>query len=210
MADQTNGIGTQTAIDDLETKQNDFLTQQQTLNDQIVDKGIQKTQLEVDLEKQQYEQEATKEAQALSGNYQKEASQYGTQNESLASQGLQNSGYAESSRVNLYNNYQSNVTSIMNNLNQEKAKLDLQMNQAYLDGDIQKAQNAVSILQQQMELAMNTYELRYTLYRDQVADEQWEKNYQLQLAQLANDSALSAAQANYYNSEANYNNRRSS
>lgn len=191
MAEAINGVGTAQGITDLEDKQTQYIEQQQTLNDQIVDKGIEKVQQQVDFEKQQYEQEAEKNAKALSGNLTKQMNQYGVQNESLAAQGLQNSGYAESSRVQMYNNYQSNVTSIINDMNNNKAKLDLQMNQAMIDADIQKAQNAVSILKQQMELAMNTYQLRYTLYRDNVADEHWEKEYQLQLQQMAMNQANS-------------------
>ena len=184
MADQTNGIGTHVAIDKLESQQNNYRERQQDLNNEIIDKGLQKTQAQVDFEKSQYEQEAQKAANALHSNYQKEQSDYGARAESIASQGLANSGYAESSRVSLYNNYQNNVTNIMNELNNEKAKLDLQMNQAYIDADIQKAQNMVSIYQQKMELAMNSYQLRYSLYRDQVADEQWAQEFELQKRQL--------------------------
>ena len=184
MADNTNGIGTQTAIDELQTQQNDYLQKQQELNDKIVDTGLQKTQAQVDFQKAQYEKDAQKNANTLYTNYQKEQNAYGANAEAIASQGLANSGYAESSRVSLYNNYQSNVTSLMNELNREKSALDLQMNQAYLDADIQKAQNMANIYQQKMQMAMNTYQLRYTLYRDQVADEQWQKEYELQQRQL--------------------------
>lgn len=184
MADQTNGIGTQVAIDKLEAQQNNYLDRQQELNNEIIDKGLQKTQAQVDFERSQYEQEANKNAKALYSNYQKEQNQYGANAEAIASQGLANSGYAESSRVNLYNNYQNNVTNLMNELNREKAALDLQINQAYIDADIQRAQNMVSIYQQKMDLAMNAYQLRYSLYRDQVADEQWAQEFELQKRQL--------------------------
>lgn len=200
MADQRNGIGTQQAIDDLETKQNDYLAEQERINNDIVDKGLQKTQMQVDFEKQQYEQDAEKQSKGLYADYMKEQSSYGSNAENLASQGLANSGYAESSRVSMYNNYQKNVTSIVTELNREKSQLDLQMNQAYLDADIQKAQNAVNILGQKIQLAMNIYQTRYQLYRDQVADEQWQanyelskqsadRNYQISLAQLENSSS---------------------
>ena len=176
MADQLNGIGTQQAIEDLKLENNEYLEQQKELNNQIVDTGVQKAQLEAD---------AQKNAKALYANYQKEQNQYGANAEALARQGLANSGYAESSRVSLYNNYQSNVTSLINEVNRAKSNLDLQMNQAYLDANVQKAQNEVSILQQKIEMAMNTYQLRYNLYRDQVADEHWQKEYELSQAQLA-------------------------
>ena len=184
MADQTNGIGTQSAIDRLENQQTEYLEKQQQLNDQIVDTGLQKTQQQVDFEKQQYEQEANKNANALYTNYMKEQNAYGANAEAMASRGLANSGYAESSRVSLYNNYQSNVTTIMTEMANEKAKLDLQMNQAYLDADIQKAQNLANIYQQKMQMAMNTYQLRFNLYQQQVQEEQWQKNYELQQRQL--------------------------
>lgn len=184
MADQTNGIGTQQAIEDLQTQQNDYLEKQQQLNDKIVDTGVQKMQSQVDFEKQQYEQEAQKQAKALYANYQKEQNAYGANAEAMASQGLANSGYAESSRVNLYNNYQNDATNLMIEMTRQKAILDRQMNQAYFDADIQKAQNLARIYTQKMEMAMNTYQLRYTLYRDQVADEQWAQEFELQKRQL--------------------------
>ena len=184
MADQTNGIGTQTAIDNLERQQTDYLEKQQELNDKIVDTGVQKLQSQIDFEKQQYEQEAQKSAKALYTNYQKEQNAYGANAEAIAAQGLANSGYAESSRVNLYNNYQNNVTSLMNEMTKQKAALDQQLNQAYFDADIQKAQNLASIYTQKMQMAMNMYQTRYTLYRDQIADEQWAAEYELQKRQL--------------------------
>lgn len=192
MVDQLNGIGTQQAIEDLKLENNEYLEQQKELNNQIVDAGVEKTQLEVDHQKAQLEADAQKNAKALYANYQKEQNQYGANAEALARQGLANSGYAESSRVSLYNNYQSNVTSLINEVNRAKSNLDLQMNQAYLDANVQKAQNEVSILQQKIEMAMNTYQLRYNLYRDQVADEHWQKEYELSQANLA----LNQQQAN--------------
>ena len=65
------------------------------------------------------------------------------------------------------------------------------MNQAYLDADIQKAQNQLSTYKQQMELALTEYDLKvnrehfeYQKERDRVADEQWERTYQLQQQQM--------------------------
>ena len=72
----------------------------------------------------------------------------------------------------------------MNEMAREKNILDQQMNQAYFDADIQKAQNLAQTYQQKMQLAMNMYQARYTLYRDQVADEQWAQQFELQKRQL--------------------------
>ena len=99
-------------------------------------------------------------------------------------QGLGNSGYAESSRVDMYNTYQRNVTNVMNTNNKLKAEIDLSINEAYQNADIQKAQNQLALYQQKAELMMSEYSLRYQKFRDAVGDEQWEKQYALQRDQF--------------------------
>lgn len=179
--------GDYSEIDTLMEKQNQNLEEQKNLQNQIVDTGLQKVQNEVNKQKEEYDKEATKTSSALYADYKKQSNPYGANAEQLASQGLNKSGYAESSQVNLYNNYQKNVTEVLNNTAKLKAEADFNMNQAYLDADIQKAQNALSLYQQQAELALTEYNLRYQKYRDDVSDEHWEKEYQLQVQQ-ANQS----------------------
>lgn len=181
--------GTYEDIDKLMEQQNQNLEQQQTVQSQIVDKGLEKVQNEVNKQKEDYEREATKQGKALYTDYQKQANPYSATAENLASQGLNKSGYAESSQVNLYNNYQKNVTTLMTETTRLKAEADFQMNQAFLDADIQKAQNALAIYQQQAQLALTEYNLRYQKYRDDVADAQWEKSYQLQQQQAQQSQA---------------------
>lgn len=181
-------------IDNLMEEQNKNLEQQKQVQNEIIDKGITKQQNEVNRQKEEYEREADKTAKGLYADYKKQSNPYGASAETLASQGLNKSGYAESTQTNLYNSYQKNVTELSNKTRQLKADADFQMNQAYLDADIQKAQSALSIYQQQADLAMKEYDLRFTREqfdyqkeRDRIADEQWEKQYQLSLQQ-ANQS----------------------
>lgn len=175
--------GTYEDIDNLMTQQNQNLEQQQQVQSQIIDTGLEKTKNEVNRQKEEYDREATKNAKALYTDYRKQSNPYSATAENLASQGLNKSGYAESSQVNLYNNYQKNVTNLIAETNKLKADADFQMNQAYLDADIQKAKNALAIYQQKAELALTEYNLRYQKHRDDIADAQWEKSYQLQVQQ---------------------------
>ncbi len=183
-------------IDNLMTEQRANLDKQTTVGNQIIDTGLQKTQNEVNRQKQEYEDEANKTGKALFVDYKKASNPYGATAEQMASQGLNKSGYAESSQVNMYNSYQKNVTELMNNTAKLKAEADFNMNQAYLDADIQKAENQLSMYKQQMELALTEYDLKvnrdqfeYQKERDRVADEQWEKTYQLQLQQAQQSQA---------------------
>lgn len=176
-------------IDNLMQEQNTLLDKQKAESDKMIETGLQKTQNEVNRQKEEYEREATKQGKALYTDYRKQANPYGATAEQLASQGLNKSGYAESTQTRLYNEYQRNVTSLMTETTRLKAEADFQMNQAFLDADIQKAQNALSIYQQQAELAITNYNLRYQKYRDDVADAQWEKSYQLQKQQAQQSQA---------------------
>lgn len=181
-------------LDAMMTEQNKNLEQQKAVQQQIIDTGLQKTQNEVNRQKQEIQEEADKQAKALYTDYQKQANPYGYQAEQLAQNGLANSGYAETSRVNLYNNYQKNVTSLMTNATKLKADADFKMNQAYLDADVQKAQNTLAIYQQKAQLMLTEYDLKqdrvkfdYQKERDRIADEHWEREFAFQ-QQQANQS----------------------
>ena len=177
-------------IDNLMTEQNKNLARQQELQNTIVDQGLQKAQNEVNRQKAEIDEQATKEARGLYTDYQKQANPYGVQAEQMAQTGLANSGYAETSKVNLYNNYQKNVTSLMVNAQKLKSEADFNMNQAYKDADVQKAQNSLALYQQQAQLLLTEYDLKqdrdkfmYQKERDAVADTQWQKQFDFQQEQ---------------------------
>ena len=148
-------------IDNLMQEQNTLLEQQKAEQNKIVDTGLEKTQNEINRQKEEYDREATKQGKALYADYRKQSNPYGATAEQLASQGLNKSGYAETTQTRMYNEYQRNVTTLMTETKRLKAEADFQMNQAFLDADIQKAQNALAIYQQQAELAITNYNLRY-------------------------------------------------
>lgn len=170
-------------LDNMMNEQRNNLSEQEKLQSQIVDKGLEKVQNETNRQKEELDREATKTAKSLYTDYKKQSNPYSANAEQLASSGLANSGYAESSQVNLYNTYQKNVTEVINNTTRLKAEADFNMNQAYLDADIQKAQNALSIYQQKAELAMQEYQLKYQRDRDKITDEQWERQFAFQQQQ---------------------------
>lgn len=76
------------------------------------------------------------------------------------------------------------------------------MNQAYLDADVQKAQSALSLYQQQAQLALQEYDMKHTRDRERVTDEQWERQFQLQREQF--DFQKQQAQQNQANWEREY------
>lgn len=182
-------------IDKAMQQQNTLLEQQQQKSNEIVDLGLQQTQARVDKQKAEYDTEATKAGKQLYTNYRKASNPYGATAEQLASQGLGNSGYAESTKANIYNTYQKNATSLMVETQKLKADADFEMNQAYLSADIQKAQNAMAIYQQKAQLVLQEYEMKfnreqfdfqkeqfnYQKERDAMSDQRWQQEFELSL-----------------------------
>lgn len=177
-------------IEELYNKQNTLLQQQQNKQNEIVQQQTDMQVAEFEKNKEEIEKEANKTTKGLYTEYQKQANPYGAQAEQLASQGLANSGYSESSKVALYNNYQKNVTETLNNATKLKADVDFQIAQAKKEGNILAAQNALALYQQQAQMLMQNYELKenrkqflYQQERDKVADNQWQKTFDEQLKQ---------------------------
>ena len=182
----------------------------------MLDKSLQQqndivnkqTQMQVDgLERQKadIDKEAIQQNKALYQDYRKAGNPFGAQAENLASQGLGNSGYAETTMSRMYNTYQNNITNTLNNARDLKADVDFQIQQARKTGDITLAQNALELFKQRMQLLSEEYDLRnnreqflyqkqqdalaqsnwqtefnYQKSRDKVSDTQWQKTFNYQ------------------------------
>ena len=193
-------------IDRVMQQQNSLLQQQEQKGNEIINLGVQKQQSLVDKQKADYDREAEKTGRQLYSDYRKASNPYGATAEQLASQGLNKSGYAESTQTQLYNTYQKNATTLMVETQKLKAEADFQMNQAFLDADIQKAQNAIQIYQQKAQLALQEYEMKfsrdqwewqkqqaildrqYQASRDAISDQRWQKEFELSLRKANNNN----------------------
>lgn len=151
------------------------------------------TQMQVDSlarQKEDIDKEAIQQNKALYQDYRKASNPFGQQAENLASQGLGNSGYAETTQSRLYNTYQTNITATLNNARELKADVDFQINQARQTGDITIAQNALELYKQKMQLLSEEYDLRnnreqflYQKEQDALAQSNWQKEFDYQKAQ---------------------------
>ena len=173
-------VGNDEEIDNMMDEQNQMLEHQKNLQNKIVDTQTKQQVDRLNYNKEEQQKEAEKEASALYTNYKKQSQQYGVNQEQLVAQGLANSGYAESTKTALYNEYQSNVTEVMNTNSKLKAEFDMSINEAYQNADVQKAQNELSLFSQKSNLLLQEYTLKYQKYRDDVADEQFERQMALQ------------------------------
>lgn len=174
-------------IDRLTTKQNEMLDKSLQQQQDIINKQTEMNVAELERNKEEVDKDTDKTNKALYAEYRKATNPYGSTAENLASQGLGNSGYAESTQTSLYNTYQKNITDTLNNARDLKADFDVQISKARQTGDITLAQNALEIYNQKMQLLTQEYELKnnreqflYQKEQDALSQSNWEKEYAYQ------------------------------
>ena len=177
-------------IDNLVKQQESLLQQQEQKQNEIINGQTQMQVDELNREKEKLQKETDKTTQGLYASWQKQANQYGAGMEQLASQGLANSGYAETTKTALYNTYQKSVTDTLNNSKDLYADYNFKIQQARQNGSIQQAQSALELYAQRVQLLTQNYELRqnrekylYQQERDKVSDSQWQKTFDEQVRQ---------------------------
>lgn len=174
-------------IEKLTSKKNEMLDNSLQQQQDIANKQTEMNVAELERNKQEVDKDVDKTNKALYAEYRKASNPYGSTAENLASQGLGNSGYAETTQTNLYNTYQKNITDTLNNARDLKADFDVQISKARQTGDITLAQNALEIYNQKMQLLTQEYELKnnreqflYQKEQDALSQSNWEKEYAYQ------------------------------
>lgn len=181
-------------IDNLNKQQNEISNQMYENQQNIINTQTQQNIADIERNKQKLQEETTKTNKGLYADYQKQVNPYGATAESLASNGLANSGIAETTRTNLYNTYQKNRTDTLNTAKTLLADYNNEITKAKQNGNMQLAQFAQEIYNQKMNNLYNNYQLlqnkeqfNYQKERDTVADKKWqdEFNYQQNRDQIA-------------------------
>ena len=177
-------------IDRLVNRQGQMLDESLQKQNDIINK---QTQMQVDSlarQKEDIDKETTQQNRAIYQDYRKATNPFGQQAENLAGQGLANSGYAETTQSRLYNTYQNNITSTLNNARQLKSDVDFQIQQARQTGDITLAQNQLELYKQKLQLLSQEYDLRnnreqflYQKSQDALAQSNWQQEFDYQKTQ---------------------------
>ena len=157
------------AYDDLINERNAFTQQQQdyvnnwqTTQEQIANDNLNH-QIELyNQQKDKAERDYQKEARASYADYQKEVDKYGVSRENVVNNGLSNSGYAESSKVSMYNAYQNRIASARQSLNDAKLEFDNAIKEATLQNNATLAENALTALKQKLDIALEGFNYKDT------------------------------------------------
>ena len=148
-------------LDKYESTQNDILDKRLAYNESLINQ-------QKDVARQNKE---TEERKALN-DYTSYVNPYGYQNESLASNGLLNTGLSETTKLGAYNRYQNRVSTANKVMQDAFTQFDNDINQARLENDAQKAQNALNKLQMQLDFANNFYTNKSNITMNQLSNNQ--------------------------------------
>lgn len=157
----------------------------------------------INQQKEQAQKDYTKEQSGAYVDWQKESNRYGANAEELATGGLNNSGYGESSQVRMYNTYQNRVATARASFELAKQNYDNAIKDARLQNNSILAEIAYNALQQQLELSLQGFQYKNELLREQASKAQaisdtYHARYQDVLAQINQENAL-AEQIRQYN-----------
>lgn len=136
---------------------------QQAQTDFIIEK--------IEQQKEQTGKDYLKEQKGAYTDYKKASNQYGANAEALASQGMSNTGYAESSLVSMYNQYQTRVSNARDTYNKALLNYDNGIKEAKLQNNSVLAEIAFKSLQQQLEIGLAGFQYKNTLLQQQLAQQ---------------------------------------
>ena len=157
----------------------------------------------IEQEKDQAKKDYTKEQSGAYQDWQKQSDQYGANAEAMAAQGMQNTGYSESSQVSMYNTYQNRVATARETFNQIVMDFNNQMTEARLQNNAALAEIAFKAQEKRLELNLQKFQYKNQLIIEQSnkkleVENQYYNRWQDVLAQINHENAL-AEQIRQYN-----------
>ena len=169
----------------------DWADKQTELQNQQTDFAIR----QVEQQKANAKKDYTKEQSGAYVDWQKQSNQYGANAEQMASQGMQNTGFSESSQVSMYNTYQNRVATAREAYVRAVQNYDNAITQARLQNNSALAEIAYKALQQQLELSLQGFQYKNELLLEQAnkkfqIESEYNKRYQDVLQQINTENAL--------------------
>lgn len=172
--------------------------QQQELQQQNTDFAIEK----INQAQEQAQKDYLKEQKGAYTDYMKESNKYGANAEQMASSGLMNTGYSESSRVSMYNTYQNRVANARDTIKRANIEYSNQIKEAQLSNNSALAQIAYQTLENKLKLSLEGFQYKNNLLQAQESNRQTINNtyynrYQDVLNQLVREKQFEEEQRQF-------------
>lgn len=150
---------------------------------------------QIEQQKAQAKQDYTKEQSGAYVDWQKQSGQYGVNAEQMAAQGMQNTGFSESSQVSMFNTYQNRVATARESYNRAVLNYDNAIKDARLQNNAALAEIAYNALQKELELSLQGFQYKNDLIiqksdKKLEVDNTYHQRYQDVLSQINTENAL--------------------
>lgn len=122
---------------------------------------------QIEQQKDQAKKDYTKEQSGAYVDWRKQSNEYGSEAEKMASAGLTDTGYSESSQVSMYNTYQNRVATARESFNRAILNYNNSIKDAQLQNNSTLAEIAYQALQQQLELSLQGFQYKNNLLLEQ-------------------------------------------
>jgi hypothetical protein len=179
-----------------------MLAQQEKTQNEVLDKQLENQTNIINQQKEQAQKQTeTQNKQALN-SYNAFINPYGYQAESLASTGLNNSGLSETTKLGAYTTYQNRVAQANASLQNAITNYDNSINEAILNNDVQKAQNALTRLQAELQANESYYNTKSSLTQNLLSNKlninsQYDNQYNNVYNQILNEQKQAEAIRQY-------------
>ena len=172
---------------------------QQKLQQEQTDFAIE----QIGQQKEQANKDYQKEQSGAYVDWQKQSNKYGVSAEQMATSGLTNTGFSESSQVSMYNTYQNRVAVARESYQKAVLNYNNAIKDAQLQNNAKLAEIAYQALQKELELSLQGFQYKNQLIetlanKKQEVDNTYYNRYQDVLNQMNTENAL-AEEVRQYN-----------
>lgn len=190
-------------------QQNDLLNQQSNIQTEQSKANTEQVINEIEQQRKYAQQDFNKEARGAYQDYKKLTNPYGVQAENVFSNGLGNSGYSETSKLNAFNTYQNRYATARDSTDRLMEDFNNQITEAKLSGNKELAEIALNKLQTQMDNLWNQLSFDTNLTSNKVNYDQWLKQFEYQKQQDEIANAFAREQFEYQKQQDAISNARS-
>lgn len=144
----------------------------------------------------------TKEQTASNVDYQKASNEFGANAEQMAQNGLSNTGFSESSKVSMFNQYQQRYASAREVYNKAVLNYDNAIKDAQLQNNSTLAEIGFKALQQQLELSLQGFQYKNNLLQTQLeqvnaTEDRYYNRWQDVVSQINTENELAERQRQF-------------
>lgn len=153
-------------------QQTNYAEQYEQTQNEALDKQLDFYKQNIEQQKKKAQQNYETESRRAENDYVAYNNPYGYQAEMMASKGQLQSGISQTSQLGSYNAYQNRLATANKTMQDAFTQYDLDMNEAIINNDVQKAQNALAKLEMILGYTQNFYDTKNTITQNQLSNNQ--------------------------------------